>query len=189
MHWTSLYSPLGHETCLDSPPPPSSWTIDLIGQEPTPASPVIVTSGGHHWKLVQTCSLSGPTSPQGWHLVAIESYWNAFLFHCVLRGFFLPSATKLRRLCFYMCLSVILFTRGAIPACIAGGIPACLVGGASAPGGVCLLQGGACSRGCACSRGGVWRAPPPKADGYCCGGYPFYWNAFLFPDLLIVSPV
>ena len=34
-----------------------------------------------------------------------------------------------RRLCFYMCLSVILFTGGAIPACIAGGIPACLAAG------------------------------------------------------------
>ena len=34
---------------------------------------------------------------------------------------FLPSATKLRRLCFYTCLSVILFTGG-------GGLPQCMLG-------------------------------------------------------------
>ena len=80
----------------------------------------------------------------------------------------LPSATKLRRLCFCTCLSVILFTGGvcypsmycrwypsmpcsrgvcAIPACIAGGIPACLAAGG------CLLLGGVCSCRSACSRG------------------------------------
>ena len=24
--------------------------------------------------------------------------------------------------------------------------------------------------------------PPPTAEGYCCGRYASYWNAFLFPD-------
>ena len=99
-------------------------------------------------------------------------YWNPY---------FLPSATKLRRLCFYTCLSVILFTgggvlsqhalqvvskhalqlRGAIPACIAGGIPTCIAVG----GGVlsqhalqvvsqhALQQGGGSAPGGACSRG------------------------------------
>ena len=61
----------------------------------------------------------------------------------------------------------------AIPACIVGGIPACLAAG---------LRGGACcSRGSApggvCSRGDAWWRPP--RDGYCCGRYASYWNAFL----------
>ena len=64
----------------------------------------------------------------------------------------------------------------AIPACIAGGIPACLAAGG------CLLRGSAL--GGVCSGGGLlwgggWR-PPPKADGYCCGRYASYSNAFLF---------
>ena len=25
-----------------------------------------------------------------------------------------------------------------------------------------------------------WADPPPPADGYCCGWYASYWNAFLF---------
>ena len=44
---------------------------------------------------------------------------------------------------------------------------------AAGGGGVCLLPGGCLLRG------RVWR-PPPKADGYCCGRYASYWNAFLF---------
>ena len=46
-----------------------------------------------------------------------------------------------------------------IPACIAGGIPLYLAWG-SALG------------------GGLVETPPP--DGYCCGQYASYWNAFLF---------
>ena len=75
-----------------------------------------------------------------------------------------------------------------------GGIPACLAAG---------LQGGACSRGGACSWGvpvprGVPppRGPAPKgvcggdplprpADGYCCGQYASYWNAFLLAYYLL----
>ena len=34
----------------------------------------------------------------------------------------------------------------------------------------------------ACSGGGVWR-PPPR-DGYCCGRYASYWNAFLFTTVV-----
>ena len=53
--------------------------------------------------------------------------------------------------------------------------------------GGCLLPGG-----CVCSQGGVWR---PPCDGYCCGRYASYWNAFLLNlfcelskiDLLIVK--
>ena len=55
---------------------------------------------------------------------------------------FIPSATKLRRLCFYTCVC---------------------------PQGVCLS---------AC-----WDTTPrsrhPPLDGYCCGRYTSYWNAFL----------
>ena len=50
--------------------------------------------------------------------------------------------------------------------------------------GECLLQGGACSRGCLLRRGLVsGRVPggdPQPPDGYCCGRYASYWNAFLF---------
>ena len=55
-----------------------------------------------------------------------------------------------------------------------------------------LQQGGLLPRGCACSRGGLLGGcllrgegveTPLKADGYCCGRYASYWNAFLFFDL------
>ena len=67
-------------------------------------------------------------------------------------------------------------------------------GGVPAPGGLfwgvwsggCLLPvgsgpGDACSGGCLLQgrcllRGGAWWRPP---DGYCCGRYASYWNAFL----------
>ena len=118
---------------------------------------------------------------------------------------FLPSATKLRRLCFYTCLSFCPRGRCAIPACIADGIPAnlavggYLVLGGSAQGvpgpggawsqwdllwGVSALEGsalggllrGVCSGGSA--PGGC--GDPPEADDYCCGRYASYLNAFLF---------
>ena len=56
---------------------------------------------------------------------------------------------------------------GGIPACIAGGIPACLAAGGS-PGP--HLGGGVCIPACT-------EADPP-VDGYCCGQYTSYWNAF-----------
>ena len=138
----------------------------------------------------------------------------------------LPSATKLRRLCFYKCLSV---HGGGIPACLAGGIPACLAAGlwggggipaclagfqahtqggslggsgwggspgpqprgklrgiwqgVPVPGGGACYWGGACSWGGTCSGGCLLRGgleTPPPADGYRCGRYASYWNAFLF---------
>ena len=53
-----------------------------------------------------------------------------------------------------------------------------------APKGVGLVRGGACSRGGvpvpgggACSWGGCLVETPP--DGYCCGRFASYWNAFL----------
>ena len=76
---------------------------------------------------------------------------------------------------------------GAIPACIADGIPACLAAGGSAPGGSAprgpapgggLLPGSMPAPGrCLLPRG---VETLPKADGYCCGRYASYWNAFLF---------
>ena len=57
----------------------------------------------------------------------------------------------------------------------------CPQGGMPALGGVCswgvCSRGGACSGGGACSRG-EWR-PPSPLNGYCCGWYASYWNAFL----------
>ena len=61
--------------------------------------------------------------------------------------------------------------------------------------GVCLSTGGAWSGGVAWSMGRgclVWGVPalgggvpdpggvPPSPNGYCCGRYASYWNAFLF---------
>ena len=51
----------------------------------------------------------------------------------------------------------------------------------SAPGG-CLLPGSVCSKGGVCSGGcllGGGLVETPR-DGYCCGRYASYWNAFLF---------
>ena len=64
----------------------------------------------------------------------------------------------------------------------------CLVRRESGPGG-CLVPGGvwswgvpaqanACLGGSASGGGGAWWRPP--RDGYCCGRYASYWNAFLF---------
>ena len=70
--------------------------------------------------------------------------------------------------------------------CLSGGVST--PGGVPAPGGECLLQvGGACSRGVSAPRGvcsGVGGVETPR-DGYCCGRYASYWNAFLFIYLFI----
>ena len=59
--------------------------------------------------------------------------------------------------------------------------------GVSAPGGAWswggLLLGGVCSQGVgipACTEAD----PLPRRDGYCCGWYASYWNAFLFVVIL-----
>ena len=58
--------------------------------------------------------------------------------------------------------------------------------------GGCLLQAGACSRGDVCSWGvparGEGRLETPGADGYCCGRYASYWNAFLFYNAIVFLP-
>ena len=48
-------------------------------------------------------------------------------------------------------------------------------GGVPAPSGV--TSSGRSAPGGVCSPG---RTPPIEADGYCCGRYASYWNAFLF---------
>ena len=105
----------------------------------------------------------------------------------ILKHILLPSATKLRRLCFYRCVSVHRWG-GAIPACIAGGIPACLAAGlqggcypsmycrwypsmpcSRSPGG-CLLLGGACSQGVPAPGGASWGVPAPRGCLLPVGG-------------------
>ena len=81
----------------------------------------------------------------------------------------------------FLHVSVILSTgEGAIPACIAGDIPACLAAGFR--GGVACSWGGLLPGGCLL-QGGLLPGgygEPLKANGYCCGWYTSYWNAFLF---------
>ena len=91
---------------------------------------------------------------------------------------FLPSATKLRRLCFHRHLFV---HRGV-----------CLVLGGLLRGGL-LQEASALGRG-VWSQGGLypsmhWGRPPPRRDGYCCGRYASYWNAFLFFEVCRQSDV
>ena len=85
--------PPGHGTLEPLPPwdlkdpLPQLSPLDM-GPQPWP-HPLLVTSWGHHWRPVQTCSLQDP--PWCIHLMAVEadtvsasgrytSYWNAFLF-------------------------------------------------------------------------------------------------------------
>ena len=86
---------------------------------------------------------------------------------------------KLRRLCFYRRVSV---HRGWVSA-PRGSVPGeCLLWGVSAPRGSAPV-GGVCSRGVSAPGGsapGGSALPPPGRDGYCCGRYASYWNAFLF---------
>ena len=120
---------------------------------------------------------------------------------------FTARKRSLRRLYFYTCLSVILFTEGG--GCLVGGVPGpggllrrvpdwgvpapggLLLGVCSWGGGWCLLGGGGvCSRrkwvGGAYSGGClVETPPPPPRDGYCCWRYASYWNAFLFLKVLV----
>ena len=72
----------------------------------------------------------------------------------------------------------------------AGGVPA--PSGLPSPGGG-AWSGGVWSRGCLvpggvpAPRGGVWSRGVPDGDppdGYCCGWYASYWNAFLFGNNL-----
>ena len=79
----------------------------------------------------------------------------------------------------FLHLSVSHSVHGGVPGPGVGG--GCLVlGKVSAPGGgVLAWSGGAWSRGVS-APGGLVQTPP---DGYCCGRYASYWNAFLLCDL------
>ena len=102
------------------------------------------------------------------HFLSISSAWPQEPIMCQ----FLPSATKLCRLCFYTCLSFCPQERlWAIPACIAGGIPACLAAGGSAAGGPPpegdACYGGACSSGGPLQGGCLLSRGLPAAPGVC----------------------
>ena len=97
----------------------------------------------------------------------------------------------------FLHLSVILFTGGVLSqhalqvvsqhalqgVCSKGG---CLVPGRGAWSGESLLRGGLLPGGClvwGVLLAGVPGGDPP--DGYCCGRYASYWNAFLFQNMFI----
>ena len=153
------------------------WTSEPVSvnvKSRTVATPVM--------KVVITATLSGThsvTDPEG---VPTPGGDNLLL----------PSATKLRRLCFYTCVSV---HRGGLPQCMLGyhhPSPPPPEAGTSpeqtpprsrhpreqTP----PLPGSRPPR--AVSPPGSKHPPrsrqPPLADGYCCGRYASYWNAFLF---------
>ena len=94
-------------------------------------------------------------------------------------GLFLPSATKLRRLCFYTCLSV---HRGS--ASVQGYHPPeqtlRLGADTTPPPTVGTFPGADLPP----EQAPPWKQTPdtrhPPADGYCCGRYASYWNAFLY---------
>ena len=89
---------------------------------------------------------------------------------------FLPPANEVWGKVIFLHLFVILFTRG-----VPGQEGACSRGGAWAGGygGVCMVQGVPGLEGGfgGCLFQGAWWRPP--RDGYCCGWYASYWNAFL----------
>ena len=41
---------------VQAPHPPQAWNLNVQGLP----SPSLLTSGGHHWRRVQTCSLQNP---------------------------------------------------------------------------------------------------------------------------------
>ena len=144
---------------------------------------------------MQTCSFEDP--PDRHLVVVIESRtigasgryasnWNAFLSSVCVR--ITARKRSLQRLCFYTCLSVILFTGGGGspgPQPMEGGG---LLGGSPGPhpgGDWGSGQRGLHTWGVSRPRLGGWipacteADTPLPADGYCCGHYASYWNAFL----------
>ena len=98
---------------------------------------------------------------------------------------FLPSATKLRRLCFYTCLLVILFTGGGLPQYMLGyhtsqdqapPSPRTRHPPEQTPPGPGALPPGADTTASPQDQA----TPIPPADGHYCRRYASYWNAFLF---------
>ena len=123
-------------------------------------------------------------------------FWNSTFsnslvnFNLYVSRTFLPSATKLRRLCFYTCLWFCSQV-GCYPSMHCRWYPSmsCSAGGWLLQSRVPALEG-VCSRGVPALGGcllwgvlipgGCMETPLPKADGYCCGRYASYWNAFWF---------
>ena len=83
---------------------------------------------------------------------------------CFVRTLLLLPANEVWGKVIFLHLFVIMFTGGWVPGWSGGGMPG--AGGACSWWGGCLVPGG--------MPGG----DPP--DGYCCGRYASYWNAFLF---------
>ena len=103
---------------------------------------------------------------------------------CLLWGCLLPGGGVPTCYCLQRSWGKVIFSQASL-ILFTGGVPApggCLLlwgGGAYSRG--CLLLWGAYSQGVpapggAYSQGAWWR--PPR-DGYCCGRYASYWNAFL----------
>ena len=121
------------------------------------------------------------------------------------RVILLPSATKLRRLCFYRCVSVHRGGGGggwypSMPCRWYPSMPCSRSRGVCYPSMHCRWYP---SMPCNRSQGGVpdWGVParggllpgglvsqhalrqtPPGRDGYCCGRYASHWNAFLLEN-------
>ena len=75
---------------------------------------------------------------------------------------FLPPANEVWDKVIFLHLFVILFTGGCLlPGGLVQGVGMCLVRGGASSWGVCLVE------------------TPLPPDGYCCGRYASYWNAFL----------
>ena len=89
----------------------------------------------------------------------------------------LPSATKLRRLCFYTYLSV---HRGGLPQCMLGYHPPWP--GTTPP----RDQAHTPRPGTPPRKQTPPREQTPPADGYCSRRYASYWNAFLLPPTNVV---
>ena len=135
---------------------------------------LLVTSGGYHWRNMQTCSFEDP--PDRHLVVVIESRtigasgryasnWNAFLSSVCVR--ITARKRSLQRLCFYTCLSVILFTGGGGspgPQPMEGGG---LLGGSPGPhpGGDWGSGWGGVSRPTPRGRLGVWPKGSPHLGG------------------------
>ena len=110
------------------------------------------------------------------------------LLECIL---VFTAPTKLRQGYIFTGICHSVNREGAIPACLAAG----LQGEGLLPGGGCglLIEGGLLvwfggaeghnrrpPHQKAITEGGAWwRHLPPPGDGYCCGRYASYWNAFL----------
>ena len=113
-----------------------------------------MTSGGQDWRPVQTCQLEDTPPPP----VAIGAHTVGKWALRIALECFLVTARKQSLGQGNMFTGVCLSTGGAVPR----------PGGGSGPSG---------GRWGACSGGGVPGGAP--SDGYCCGRYASYWNAFL----------